>query len=207
MSPTKPTNPAGSPKPARKRTPKAASAGRATVSTRVVPTPQKDWPLRLTAITAAVTLAIDQILKWLVVYQLDLPNRRELDVFDPFLNLRMAWNEGVNFGLLSNGGDYMRWVLIAVALAVCVWVAVWVRQVQLGRFGRIAAGLLIGGALGNVVDRIAYGAVADFLNMSLPGWTNPYSFNVADIAVFAGAIGLVLLPQPDKPRDVADKTR
>ncbi|WP_291738692.1 signal peptidase II, partial [Bradyrhizobium sp.] len=60
----------------------------------------------------------------------------------------------------------------------------------------LAAGLLIGGALGNVVDRVLYGAVADFLNMSLPGWQNPYSFNVADISIFAGALGLVLMPQP-----------
>ena len=59
---------------------------------------------------------------------------------------------------------------------------------------QLAAGLLVGGALGNVIDRVAYGAVADFLNMSLPGWRNPYSFNVADIAIFAGAIGLVFLP-------------
>ena len=91
-----------------------------------------------------------------------------------------------------------------------------------GILARIAAGLLIGGALGNVIDRLAYGAVADFLNMSLPGWDNPYSFNVADIAIFAGAIGLVLVPQKhdaskpvrrprarraaDNPRDGADKS-
>ena len=56
--------------------------------------------------------------------------------------------------------------------------------------------LLVGGALGNVVDRLLYGAVADFLNMSLPGWRNPYSFNVADIAIFAGALGLIVQPGP-----------
>jgi signal peptidase II len=56
----------------------------------------------------------------------------------------------------------------------------------------IFAGLLIGGALGNVVDRLLYGAVADFLNMSCCGFTNPYAFNVADISVFFGAIGLAL---------------
>ena len=60
------------------------------------------------------------------------------------------------------------------------------------------------GALGNVIDRILYGAVADFLNMSLPNWQNPYSFNVADISIFAGAIGLVLIPQktPEPPKPV-----
>ena len=56
----------------------------------------------------------------------------------------------------------------------------------------LAAGLLIGGAIGNVVDRIVYGAVADFLNMSVPGLDNPCSFNLADVAIFAGAMGLVV---------------
>ena len=61
-----------------------------------------------------------------------------------------------------------------------------------GRMMRISAGLLVGGALGNVVDRVLYGAVADFLNVSCCGIENPYAFNVADIAIFAGAVGLVL---------------
>jgi signal peptidase II len=60
------------------------------------------------------------------------------------------------------------------------------------RWAQVSAGLLIGGALGNVVDRIVYGAVADFLNMSCCGIANPFAFNVADITIFAGAIGLVL---------------
>ena len=72
---------------------------------------------------------------------------------------------------------------------------------QQGRWAKASAGLLIGGALGNVIDRIWYGAVADFLNMSLPGMANPYSFNVADITIFAGAIGLVLFSSDaEKPR-------
>ena len=68
---------------------------------------------------------------------------------------------------------------------------------------RISAGLLIGGALGNVVDRLAYGAVADFLNMSCCGFSNPYAYNVADIAIFAGAIGLILFTGEKRPRDAA----
>ena len=165
------------------------------------------WPLRQTAIVAAATFALDQLTKLIVVHGLDLAERREIDVINPFLNFRMAWNQGVNFGLFSSSVEVMRWLLIAVALAVCAWVTVWVRRAQPGRFARIAAGLLIGGALGNVVDRLVYGAVADFLNMSLPGWTNPYSFNIADIAIFAGALGLVFQPQAAKPRDGAAKPR
>jgi signal peptidase II len=60
----------------------------------------------------------------------------------------------------------------------------------------VSAGLLLGGAMGNVVDRVIYGAVADFLNMSCCGIANPYSFNVADISIFAGALGLVLFSAP-----------
>ncbi|AXC49163.1 signal peptidase II [Paracoccus suum] len=213
-APTPPGTRAGpaAPKPPRKRTPKAKPVGAAgprasAKNAAPVPPAPADWPLRLTAITAAATIAVDQASKWLVVQTLDLATLRELDVIDPFLNLRMAWNQGVNFGLFSGGADIMRWVLVAIAIAVCIWVTLWVRRARPGRYARIAAGLLIGGALGNVIDRITYGAVADFLNMSLPGWTNPYSFNLADIAIFAGAIGLVLQPQPDKARDDAGKTR
>ena len=66
-----------------------------------------------------------------------------------------------------------------------------------GRLGHISAGLLIGGALGNAFDRVVYGAVADFLNMSCCGFDNPYAFNVADIAIFAGAIGLAFFSSPE----------
>src|SRR5690606_38487612 len=114
------------------------------------------------------------------------------------LNLRMAWNQGVNFGLFASSQELMRWVLIAVALAVCVWVWLWLARARAGRLAQVAGGLLIGGAVGNVIDRVLYGAVADFLNMSLPNWQNPYSFNVADIAIFAGALGLILQPPPGK---------
>lgn len=152
----------------------------------------------ITLITFALTLFFDQLTKWIVIYQLDLPQKREIDLISPWLNLRMAWNQGMNFGLMSSSADATRWLLVAIALIVCGWVGYWVWRSKPGPFGRIAAGLLIGGAIGNVIDRLNYGAVADFLNMSLPNWTNPYSFNIADIAIFAGALGLVFMPQGPK---------
>ncbi|RMC35059.1 signal peptidase II [Paracoccus alkanivorans] len=175
--------------------------------------------MRLTGWIAAAIIALDQALKYWIVHVLQLDRRHEIDVLSPWLNLRMAWNQGVNFGLFSSEQDMMRWVLIGVALAISLWVWIWVWRAALGTVARISAGLLIGGALGNVIDRILYGAVADFLNMSLPNWQNPYSFNVADISIFAGAIGLVLMPQtkpapePGKParkprsKPRSDKTR
>lgn len=145
--------------------------------------------------TAVVIFVIDQLSKYVVVHGLNLIEKQRIDVFPPFLVFRMAWNRGINFGLLS-GAD-MRWILIAVALAISGVVVYWVWRDRGGRWMQISAGLLIGGALGNVVDRLLYGAVADFLNMSCCGISNPYAFNVADIAVFAGAIGLVIFTGGD----------
>ena len=104
----------------------------------------------------------------------------------------MAWNRGVNFGLMA-GGESTRWLLVALALGISVWVAVWLTGPGPGAGRRSRAGCSIGGALGNTVDRVLYGAVADFLNMSCCGIENPYAFNVADIAIFLGAVGLAVL--------------
>ena len=141
--------------------------------------------------TAFLVFIIDQISKYYVLHVLKLEQVRHIDVWPPFLTFRMAWNRGVNFGL--GAGLDMRWVLIAVALVISAAVLIWLYRSGGTRNMMIAAGLLVGGALGNVVDRVAYGAVADFLNMSCCGINNPYAFNVADIAIFAGAIGLAFL--------------
>lgn len=148
-----------------------------------------------------VTLAIfvlDQLSKYLVVHGMGLANRLSIDVLPPYLNFRMAWNYGVNFGLFAGDATATRWILISVALGIVLFVLVWMRRDPPGRMGLIAAGFLIGGALGNVVDRLIYGAVADFLNMSCCGFDNPYAFNVADIAIFVGAFGLILFPSGKK---------
>jgi signal peptidase II len=148
--------------------------------------------MRILSLSALATFALDQISKLAVVQGLDLVNRGVIEVAPPLLTFRMAWNRGINFGLFAHNADVMRWVLIAIALVISLWVWLWIRRDGASSRVQIAGGLLIGGALGNVVDRIAYGAVADFLNMSCCGIENPYAFNVADIAIFAGAIGLIL---------------
>ena len=134
----------------------------------------------------------DQITKFYVVELLDLKMKLAIDVWPPFVNFRMAWNEGINFGLFSGLEiDAMRWILIGVALVISAWVLWWGRNFT-GWFAAFLVGCIVGGALGNTVDRVVYGAVADFLNMSCCGFKNPFSFNVADIAIFVGAFGLVL---------------
>ena len=140
---------------------------------------------------AGVAFVLDQASKYFVLRFLNLAERGAVDVLPPLLNLRMAWNRGINFGLFSGNHEAMRWILVGIALIIVGWVVWWMRFEE-RPLARISAGLLIGGAVGNVVDRIAYGAVADFLNMSCCGIENPWSFNVADISIFAGAIGLIL---------------
>ena len=155
--------------------------------------------MRIANLTALIVFVADQVLKIIVVWWLNLAERGEIDVIPPLLNFRMAWNRGVNFGLLSGDAEILRWGLIAVALAISLWVWLWVRRDAPSAGTQVLAGLLIGGALGNVVDRVLYGAVADFLNMSCCGIENPFAFNVADICIFLGAIGLAIFASKEKP--------
>ena len=158
--------------------------------------------------TALAVFILDQITKVWVVQWMNLKTLGVIPVADPYLVLRMAWNEGINFGLFAGWGDATRWILIAVALVISGWVVWWMRRDRPGGAVQIAAGLVVGGALGNVIDRVIYGAVADFLNMSCCGFENPWSFNVADIAIFIGAVGLILLAgDPPKDGDAAAKAR
>jgi signal peptidase II len=145
---------------------------------------------------AAAVVLIDQLSKHWVIEGMNLRQVGEMTVA-PFVKFRMAWNTGVNFGLLANDGSLSRTVLIAgqsvLALALMIG-ALWARRTI-----HIAGlGVAAGGAIGNILDRWTWGAVADFLNVSCCGIDNPWSFNVADIAVFGG-LALLLWPagRPD----------
>lgn len=142
-------------------------------------------------IASIAAFLLDQVTKIAVVHWMDLRRIGEIEVFPPYLVFRMAWNRGINFGLFQSG-ETGRWVLVALSIVICVWVVIWLRKEGANSLAWIGAGLLVGGALGNVIDRVIYGAVADFLNMSCCGYDNPFAFNVADAAIFIGAISLVL---------------
>lgn len=142
-------------------------------------------------------LGLDQISKYWILNVINLDERGWYQVAPPWLNFHMAWNKGVNFGLFA--GVDMRWILVGVAVAVCAMVLAWVIRAKASRLAMISAGVLVGGAIGNVIDRIQYGAVVDFLNMSCCGIENPYAFNIADIGVFVGAVGLLFFG-PDGER-------
>lgn len=147
--------------------------------------------MRLILIAAILAFAVDQGSKYLVMQELDLLNRGAIDVVPPFLRFIMAWNCGVNFGIFASHEDLARWTLIILSLLISLALLIWAKRKE-GAWLHIGAGLVIGGAIGNVVDRLRFGAVADFLNMSCCGIHNPYIFNVADIFIFGGA-GLLIL--------------
>lgn len=147
--------------------------------------------MKYTLFVAVIVLALDQLSKIYVLQSLDLDTVRFIPVLPPYLNFHMAWNRGVNFGLFADDSDAVRWILTALAIVISLWLLRWAYKAN-SKLTYIFVGFIVGGALGNALDRVIYGAVADFLNMSCCGINNPYAFNVADIAVFFGAFGLVL---------------
>ena len=132
-------------------------------------------------------MALDQLSKWIIVaYVMNPPIKKELT---SFFNLVLTHNRGVSFGMFSTGTDTGKWVLISVALIITGFLIRWLFQSN-SLFNVIALGLIIGGAMGNVIDRFLVGAVVDFLDFHAFGHHWP-AFNVADAAIFVGAISLV----------------
>ncbi|PWE31642.1 signal peptidase II [Pararhodobacter marinus] len=151
--------------------------------------------------TSFLVLAVDQALKWLIVVGLNLREELLINIWPPYLTLTMAWNRGVNFGLFAADSVWLRAFLVILPVVVSVWVWRWVRKEGAHAGLQVAAGFLIGGALGNAIDRVVWGAVADFLNVTCCGIRNPWAFNVADIAIFVGAFGLILVSGAKTTRD------
>ena len=148
-------------------------------------TPRVRWGL----LSALLVLAADQASKWWVLDILDLPEVRQIQVL-PVLSLTMVWNHGVTFGLLNGLGAWGPWLLAGAALAVVIVLAVWLRRAE-SRLVAVALGAIGGGAVGNVTDRLRFGAVVDFLHAHAFGWSW-YVFNVADAAIVCGVAVLVL---------------
>lgn len=139
---------------------------------------------------AAVTVALDQLSKWLIVHVMALgPDAgTRIEVLDPWFNLTMVWNRGVSFGLFAADSLWGRLILIGFSLTISAVLAVWLARAERA-LQTAAFGLIIGGAIGNVIDRAIYGAVADFLDFS--GLYFPYVFNVADAAISVGVAVLI----------------
>jgi signal peptidase II len=143
--------------------------------------------LRPALLAALIVGAADQISKWVILEHIMNPPR--LIEVAPFFNLTLGFNRGVSFGFLG-GGVAGPWLLSGLALVIVVALALWAHRAG-SRAEATALGVIIGGAIGNVVDRIRQGAVTDFLDLHAFGWHWP-AFNVADIGI-TGGVGLLLL--------------
>jgi signal peptidase II len=147
-------------------------------------------------LAGAVVLAADQASKAAVLGLIDLPARGQI-VLAPVLNLTMVWNRGVTFGLLTGLGVWGSWLLAAVAIAVVAALGLWLCRAE-SRVVALALGAIAGGAIGNVIDRLRFGAVVDFIDAHLGAW-HWYVFNVADAAIVCGVAALVIESQWPRP--------
>jgi len=148
--------------------------------------------LRLGIIAALIALALDQASKlWLLnVYEI---GRRGAVAVTSFFDLVLAWNTGISYGWFAGSGDTAQLVLIAIKIASVAALGIWMAKAQTP-LATLALGLIIGGAIGNGIDRLAYGAVVDFVLLHAQIGGNTYSwyvFNLADAAIVAGVAGLL----------------
>ncbi|MCZ6744795.1 MAG: signal peptidase II [Alphaproteobacteria bacterium] len=133
-------------------------------------------------IVASAVIILDQATKWWVVTIFMNPPR-VVDVW-PFFSVVMVWNRGITFGFLGDAPFWGRWALVGLSLAIVAILLLWLRRAET-KWRAAAIGLIIGGALGNVIDRVNYGAVADFLDFHVTGYHWP-AFNFADSAITLG---------------------
>ncbi|WP_133773146.1 signal peptidase II [Enterovirga rhinocerotis] len=145
-------------------------------------------PAALGLLTAALTLVADQASKLYLLFVYDLPLHDPL-LLGPFVTLTVVWNRGISYGLFQQGTELGRWLLTAIAAVSAIALGVWMMRAS-SRLLTVSLGLIIGGALGNGIDRMAYGAVFDFVHLHA-GTFSWYVFNVADAAIVFGVVGLL----------------
>ncbi|MCP3394621.1 signal peptidase II [Bradyrhizobium sp. CCGB12] len=149
-------------------------------------------PLRAGILSALVTLVLDQASKLWLLNVFDLAHRGAVRV-TPFFDLVLAWNIGISFGWLQNDSQAAQLALMAVKGIAVVALAIWMARSHT-HLATIALGLIIGGAIGNGIDRLAYGAVVDFALFHIEIGGNSYNwyvFNLADVAIVAGVAALL----------------
>lgn len=148
-------------------------------------------PLPLGLGTAALVLALDQISKLWLIYGTDLRLTYPWPVL-PWLDLTVVWNYGISYGLFQQHSDLGRWVLTAFKIGAAIFLTFWLKKTD-GRIEAAGIGMIIGGAIGNAIDRILHGAVFDFAHFHV-GNFSWYVFNIADAGIVVG-VGLMLLGQ------------
>jgi signal peptidase II len=157
-------------------------------------------PVRLGILSAVIALALDQATKLWLLHGFELARRGVVRVTS-FFDLVLAWNTGISYGWFSGQGETGQMLMLAFKAVAVLALAIWMAR-STTRLATIGLGLIIGGAIGNAIDRLAYGAVVDFalFHVDIAGKTyNWYVFNVADVAIVVGVAALLydsLLGQP-----------
>ena len=147
---------------------------------------------RFALAVALVATAVDQAVKLWLLFVFDL-GARGIVTLTPFLDLVLTWNTGISYGLFRQEGPLGQWALLALKAIAVILLWIWLARTS-SRLTALSLGLIIGGAIGNAIDRLAYGAVADFVLFHVTTasfsfkW---YVFNLADVAIVAGVIGLL----------------
>jgi signal peptidase II len=147
---------------------------------------------RIGLVVAAVTAVLDQASKLWLLYGLDIRARMPIRL-TPFLDLVLIWNKGISYGLFQQEGPLGQWLLLAIKAAAVALLWVWLARAG-SRLTALSLGLIIGGAVGNAVDRFLHEGVADFILFHITTETihfNWYVFNLADAAIVAGVAGLL----------------
>ena len=153
---------------------------------------------------AAIIFVADQVMKYIVITQLQLPLVGQIELL-PIFNLTWVENYGVSMGLFSATSEFGRWFLVMLTAAIAAGVLVWMWR-EKSRGDVLALGLVLGGALGNIVDRVRFGYVADFLDLHFGEFRPFLVFNVADAAITIGVVILLLRALlPRRARDPAEK--
>ena len=141
-------------------------------------------------VVAFLVFVLDQATKWVVTYPLQLRQVRQIEITS-FFDLRWVENTGVSLGLLSADGELGRWLLVGMTAAIAIFVAVWLWR-EKRRDDTIALALVLGGALGNILDRTRLGYVVDFADLHFGEWRPFLVFNVGDAAITIGVLLLLV---------------
>jgi signal peptidase II len=149
-------------------------------------------PLRAGVIAATLTLILDQASKLWLLFVFDIANRGAVPI-TPFFDLRLTWNVGISFGWFQSDSPTAQVVLMVIKAVAVIVLAIWMARSRTP-LATVALGLIIGGAIGNAIDRLAYGAVVDFALFHVQIWQKTfhwYVFNLADVAIVAGVAALL----------------
>ena len=161
---------------------------------------------RLGFAVALVVFGLDQLMKWIVTGPMGLSQISDEHVFLPIFNFTYTQNEGISLGLLNATNPIGRWMLVALTSAIAVAVAVWIGR-EKSRIDQAALGMVLGGALGNILDRTLHGYVVDFLDLHFGDFRPFLVFNVGDAAISIAVVILLLralLTRKEEPKETIE---